>query len=174
MKKYIYLVIPIFLFSCKQNKTEPNVSGQTYFDVKGYFEAEAKRLQSLNPTINKEVSINYESEQKTLQIADWNKELEIFIAADINKADWRGQFKEVNTPQKISYNTENEKVFVKNLEVYKVGGQVQKIFVIINRKNLVYNSIDTLKYIPDSLYEIKKSQKIKLLDLRNYAITGRF
>jgi len=44
---------------------------------------------------------------------------------------------------------------------------------VISNKNILYSSGDTLVYYPDSLYEIRKHQKIKLLAQKTYQITGK-
>ncbi|RYG09492.1 MAG: hypothetical protein EOO07_23780, partial [Chitinophagaceae bacterium] len=93
VKKLYFLVFALALFSCNQRKEAEANTDLLYFDVKGYFEKEINRLQKLNPEVNKTVSINGAAENKIAKIANWTKELAIFVNADINKTSWKGSFK---------------------------------------------------------------------------------
>ncbi|MEE1883840.1 hypothetical protein [Pedobacter flavus] len=175
MNRNIYfLIIFTFLLSACGTKPSENIQNEiSQFDLKGFFDKEASRLQAKNPTVTKTVSINGEAETKNLTIEEWKKELEIFSSADINKADWKGEFKKSVEGNKEIYTTNNPKILVKKLVIIN-GEKTKEIEVVISKQNLVYASSDTLKYIPDSLYEIKKVQKIKLLDPRKYLIRVEF
>jgi len=173
-KKLYLLVFALACFSCnKQEKPNAN-NNLLYFDLKGYFEKEIDRLQEVSPSINKTVSINGAKEQKTLTITDWQKELAIFQNADINKNSWRGSFKITKQGEQSIYSSDNRKIPIKKILVEQQGSKVSKISIIVNNNNILYRSQDTLTYIPDSLYEIKKQQKIRFLAQKNYLIIGKF
>jgi len=173
-KKIYILLFALVLFSCNQkNETRANTD-LLYFDLKGFFEQEMVRLEKLNPTVDKTVSVNGTIENKKVKITNWKKELAIFINADINKASWRGSFnisKENNTDIYVS---NNKKIPVKRVHIEKQGLKVSKIEIVISHTNILFQSQDTLSYYPDSLYEIKKQQKIKLLSEKKYKIIGKF
>lgn len=172
-KKIYFLIIALALFSCKQeNKTKANIK-PLYFDLKLYFEKEIKRLQQLHPNVDKKVSVNGSVEQKKTKISNWDKELAIFINADINKASWNGSFKHSKTNYSDTYISDNRKIPIKSLKVDYKGNKISKIAITIENTNILFHSVDTLTYYPDSLYEIKKRQKIKLLKEKNYTITGK-
>ncbi|MGM9479382.1 hypothetical protein ACS5PU_23370 [Pedobacter sp. GSP4] len=175
MTKKIYIAaFALALFSsCNQEKAAKANTDLLYFDLKGYFKKEINRLQQLKPTVNKTVSINGTAENKTAVITDWQKELAIFINADINKTSWKGSFKTSTENGADVYSSDNKKIPVKKLSILKNGSKVGKIEVIIDNKNILYQSQDTLTYYPDSLYQIKKEQKIRLLKPKSYFIVGR-
>ncbi|WP_316830200.1 hypothetical protein [Pedobacter aquatilis] len=172
-KKLISLVFVLGFMACKRQEEKTN-TGLLYFDVNGYFKEEANRLSKTKPIITKEVAINGVPEQKRLQINDWTKELAIFSNADINKASWKGSFKVEKDGNLESYISDNKKIPVKKVLISKENQKVKSIEIIITSKNILYTSGDTLSYYPDSLYRISKHQKIRLLKLKNYQVTGKF
>ncbi|WP_231427366.1 hypothetical protein [Pedobacter sp. Leaf250] len=131
-------------------------------------------MQKLNPIINKTVTVNGELEKKEIKINDWKKELAIFSNADINRKSWRGSFafKEKNGVD--IYTSDNKKIPVKKVSITWNGEKAKRIEIIIANKNILFQSNDTLNYYPDSLYDIKKEQKIRLLNEKKYSITGKF
>ena len=173
VKKLYILVFALAFFSCNQRKEAEANTDLLYFDVKGYFAKEISRLQKLNPEVNKTVSINSVTENKTAKIVDWAKELAIFVNADINKTSWKGSFKIKEQNGVDSYTSDNKKIPIKKLSITWNGQKAGKIEIIIDNKNILYRSLDTLTYYPDSLYVIKKQQKIRLLNEKKYSIVGK-
>lgn len=173
MRKVALLLFGV-LASCGGKDQSKPATAMQYFDVKGYFSKEAKTLSQRNLVINKTVIVNGATENKSLKITDWNKELAAFIDADINKRAWAGEFSEVKTSNGIVYTSNNEKVPVKKLIVDKKKERITAVTVIINNSNYLYTSSDTLRYYPDSLYQIRKAQHITLMSPKTYRITGVF
>jgi hypothetical protein len=175
MKNTILLFfILLFFISCNNSADKKQKTDLTYFDVKGYFEKEATRLNKENPLINKIVSINGATESKHIKISDWKKELALFSDADMNRASWKGLFELKKSKNQELYSSNNEKVPVKELVVIYKNNEVFGIKVLIKNTNSLYTSIDTLTYYTDSLYQVKKMQNIKLLSKKSYTITGSF
>ncbi|WP_316805545.1 hypothetical protein [Pedobacter nototheniae] len=170
--RYI-LVFALAFFSCNQQKESEANTDLLYFDTKGYFEKEASRLKEMNPLVQKSVFINGSTENKATKISDWEKELSTFIDADINKTSWKGSFKVNKTATADNYTSDNRKIPVKRITVVKLNGKITRIEIIRENKNIIYHSTDTLSYFPDSLYEIRKQQKIKLLNPKKYIIIGK-
>lgn len=146
----------------------------TYFDLKGFFEKERARLSQSNPLILKTVMVNDSAESKQIRIADWKKELSAFSDADMNRAAWKGLFQVRKTASGVSYTADSKKVPVKEVLVMQRNGKLYGLQILIRNANTLYTSSDTLSYYPDSLYEVKKSQNIRLLSEKKYQITGKF
>jgi len=160
------------LSSCvqkEQNKTQV----ETYFNLKSYFEKEADRLNNLHLQLDKSVTINGETERKQVKINDFKNELNVFIAADINKASWRGAFTTTKTADLERYTTNNEKIPVKKVEINYQNNKIKSVQVLVVVNNILYHSIDSLTYFPDSLYMVNKTQKIKLIKEKKYIVVGR-
>lgn len=173
MKKWILGIVIFSIFSCSQQESK-KANTSAYFDLSGYFEGEAIRLQKTNPTIIKSVTALAKAEQKTIKISDWKTELSSFSNADINKASWKGDFIETSTNTLLSYATSNPKIPIKRIEIAKVNNQIKSIKIFKATENYLYVSTDTLSYYPDSLYSIENLQNIKLLGEKKYQISGKF
>jgi hypothetical protein len=164
----------LFFGSCDSAAPEKQNAVSPYFDMKGFMEKEVKRLNQLNPAIDKTVMVNNAGEHRKLKISDWQKELSAFTDADINKTAWEGLFTRNKTPTEDRYTSHEDKVPVKSLSVQYRKGMIFKIQILNSNSNSLYTSNDTLSYFPDSLYEIRKTQHIRLLNQKNYRITGKF
>lgn len=174
MRKLLFLLLLFSLGACNPAPSKKQFKAIRYFDLKDYIAKEAKRLNQLNPDIEKSVMVNRSEEHKKVKIADWQKELAVFSDADINKSAWQGLFQTYEGKDIKTYTADNEKVPVKSLSIKYRSGKIYGIQVLIRTENLLYTSNDTLSYFPDSLYEVKKTQHIKLLNEKDYRITGRF
>lgn len=171
----MFLLLTVLFFeSCDSAAPKKQASVLQYFDLKGFMDGEVKRLEKLNPKIDKSVRVNNTEERKKLKIANWQKELSAFTEADINKSAWAGLFTSHKTSLTETYTSDNDKVPVKLLNVQYRAGKIVKIQILNSNSNSLYTSNDTLSYFPDSLYEIRKTQHIRLLNQKNYRITGRF
>lgn len=168
-----FLVVIVFAISCnlKENKKAGN---KTYFNLAGYFKNEAIRLSKANPTISKTVFINGKEEQKNIRIKNWEQEFKSFTDADINKASWKGSFNVAKSGDQTIYTSHSDKIPVKKLEIALANNKLTSIKVYITNANGLYTSQDSLIYYPDSLYQIKKTQHIKLMENKRYSITGKF
>ncbi|SFG73574.1 hypothetical protein [Pedobacter insulae] len=162
----------MILNGCSQTD-QPKITVKAYFDLKGYFENEADRLDQLGLKVNKSVAINGIEEHKTIKIEDFNNELSSFIALDINKASWRGDFTVKKEKDITVYTANNEKIPVKKLEIQFRNNHVSSILIINKVDNILYRSADTLVYKPNQFYEIRKTQKIKLLKQKKYIVKGK-
>lgn len=172
MRVFLYCCIVVFCASCNL-KGEEKAKVKTYFDIETYFKAEAKRMAIKNGPIHKTVVINGKAEQKVISIKNWEKEFGAFIDADINKASWRGSFQVSGKADTKIYTSQSEKIPVKKLEVIEKKGKVISVQIFIHNINDLYISQDSLSYFPDSLYRIKKSQKIKIMGQKSYEIIGK-
>ncbi|TKC04610.1 hypothetical protein FA048_19300 [Pedobacter polaris] len=162
----------IFISAC--NYGDHIKEHPVYFDLETYFKQEAVRLAKKNQPIDKTVIINGKAEQKKLIINNWEQEFNSFIDADINKASWKGSFIFTKSDQLEIYTSNSKKIPVKKIEIAYVNEKVKSIRVFIVNTNDLYTSKDSLTYYPDSLYEIKKTQKIKLMDGKQYQVIGKF
>lgn len=160
--------------ACQKPATQKAAGQNLYFDMKGYFTAEASRLQQLNPELEKTVILNGSAETKRLHIADWPKELSIFTDADINKPSWKGEFTRTEENGMEVYRTVNPKIPVKRVELKRDSSAIQEIRILLSTGNYLYDSADTLTYKREIGYEIKKSQQIRLLEQKSYQIKGVF
>src|SRR5476649_1867335 len=81
------LFFVFFLPACKPGIKE-TVGTLTYFDLKGYFKADATKLTEHNKPVFKTVVHNTITESKKVTIDNWEREFSLFINSDINKPAW--------------------------------------------------------------------------------------
>ncbi|PTS92931.1 hypothetical protein DBR11_26090 [Pedobacter sp. HMWF019] len=174
MKKHLFLLSSIgFFAACNPSGPNPHAEDK-YFDIQNYFQQEALRLNKAKPLVEKTVMVNGAEEKKKVSIADWNREFSVFSDADINKSAWKGAFKVTKTKNEELYVNTEDKIPVKQVLIYRAGNQITGIKILQNTANYLYNSVDTLVYYPDSLYQISKTQHIRLLNAKAYKVTGKF
>jgi hypothetical protein len=169
MNRRLAFLFIVFFSSCTiQEETKTNYN---FFDVKGFFEAEAQRLTNLKSLSNKKVTQNNQSEIKKELSVDWNDELALFIASDINKPAWSNSYRYSEENLSISYFAIDTNLRTRYLEIRKDKNGRAVFFKIKNiTRNMLYESSEELTYIPDSAYSIFKNQSVRFLGNNNYQI----
>lgn len=171
MNRRLALLFIIFISSCTiQEETK---SKYDFFDIKGFFEAEAKRLSDKKTLSNKIVTQNNQSEIKKGLSVDWNDELALFIASDLNKPAWINSYKRSEDDLIISYLAIDTNLRTRYVEIQKDKNGKVVFFKIKNiTRNMLYESSEELSYIPDSSYIINKNQRVRFLGNNQYQIKG--
>lgn len=174
MKGTICLLLCFFLIACS-NKKKQSITNKKYFDLESYFEGEATRLQKQHPDLEKTVSHNGKAENKTIAIAEWQTELELFAASDINKPAWRDSYQIKQDSASVEYISIDADLRTQRILITKnVAGLVRSIFITNKTDNALYSSTEELTYMPDSLYLIKKEQHVVLIGANSFSISARF
>jgi len=174
MHRNVGLCLMALVFTACNLSGPQRVPEEQYFDLKGYIQQEVIRLNRVKPTVDKTVTVNNQAERKQVKVASWADELTVFSDADINKSAWQGLFSVSKNDSVETYRSNDDKVFVKSLQVERKNKVISGIKIVLITDNYLYQSADTLSYYPDSLYEIKKQQHIKLLNPKQYRISGKF
>jgi hypothetical protein len=173
MIKLFKLIIILFLFSSCSSSSDEQAQKQNYFfDIAGYFKQQATLLT--NKSVTKTVSKDKATETKTLIVENWEQELQLFTDCDINKAAWKDSYKKDSTSNTLIYTATDPDLRVRAIKINFLGQSPSKIEISTQSKNLLYHTTENLVFIPDSLYQITKHQKVILLGLHDYKISGRF
>jgi len=157
--------------ACKPDIKETGAS-LTYFDLKGYFKSSAARLTKHNKPVLKTAIHNGISQSKKVNIVNWDVELSLFSASDINKPAWKNSYQVQNTGNAIFYKTQDPDLETKEITINKDGDKVKWIIIINHAENLLYETKEKLTYVPDSMYRIEKWQHVRLLGTNTYDIKG--
>jgi hypothetical protein len=174
IKNLALVFLALSLAACQQK--EISKKQIEYVDLRGYFNAEANRLNAQKLTFTKTVCINRKKESKLLNKSiDWEKELSVFKEADINKPAFKGMYQISMLPNKTIYTTLSKNASVKRIEI-DFGNTKKPVGIRIFQltKNMIYQSTDTLSYYPDSIYSIHKKQEVRVLGTTVYTIEGKF
>lgn len=116
--------------------------------------------------ISKTTTINGKSEQHTLQQVDFNKELAVFVNADINRPAWLDQYQIdslFNTSGQLNglvYTSKNEDLKTKRFEIALEGARVSKIMIKNISESLIAHVEQDLVYEPAKGYSISSFQRL--------------
>jgi hypothetical protein len=167
------LLLTASFWSCRPEVKQSNGTLK-YFDLSGYFKAEAARLAKQHKPIVKTVSYNGKPETKNILIKNWVRELDLFTSSDINKAAWKDSYQIAKSDDSIVYTTIDTNLHSRRIVISLKTSQVKAIIINNFTKNMLYETSEKLIYYPDSLYYIEKHQHVKLLGTNTYQIIGRF
>jgi hypothetical protein len=158
--------------ACK--KDGPAKDTMAFFDIKGYFRTDSIRLSKLNPLVNKTVVHNQAAETQKVNITNWGTELSLFSESDINKPAWKTSY-DIDTSEDLLIYTANDPALkTRKIIIKKDGEKVKWILIFNHTKNILYENIEKLSYFPDSLYEIQKKQRVRILGTDTYKISGAY
>ena len=157
--------------SCKPDIKQTGAV-QKYFDLAGYFKADTARLKKLNPQVDKTVTHNGVSENKTVQITNWGQELNHFIQSDINRPAWKNSYSITTFGDLTVYKAKDPELRTTKVIINTNKGKIKWVLIFNHTKNLLYETSEKLSYFPDSAYQIDKSQHVRLMGRNVYHITG--
>lgn len=167
----------LLFWSCSSPSGEKASKKTTdIFSVDSFFNAEAHRLQQLNPSVLKSVNKDGEKEQREIKIANWKNELSAFQSADISK-NFDPALYDVKAVDCITEFTAKKKelqIQKLRIEFDRNNEKVKHIHIDKKIANSLYDSNEKLDYYSDSLYSIVKLQDVQGLDANQYEIIGQF
>ncbi len=180
--KNIGRALPLFVgsallfWSCGSATTQkPDKGSSDIFSLDSFFNAEANRLQQVNPSILKSVNKDGEQEERELKIGNWKNELSAFQSADISK-NFDPTLYEVKAIDCVTEFTAKKKdLQIQKLRIeFDKDEKVKHIYIDKKITNSLYDSQEKLDYYSDSLYRIVKLQDVQGLDANQYEIIGKF
>jgi hypothetical protein len=143
-----------------------------YFDIKGFFTADAARLNKLNKPVVKTVAHNGVTQSKRVRINNWEHELDLFISSDINRPAWKDSYTTTVSGDFLIYRARYPELKMHQMLIKKVDGKVIWVLIFNHTKNLLYQTTEKLSYFPDSLYTIEKDQQVRLMGRNTYTVQG--
>lgn len=179
-KFFFFLCLTIYISACGvPTIKETNRPQITFFDLKGFFDKEAKYLKEKGVKIQKTIQHNQTKETQTVLPKDWEKELLLFSESDINKPSWKDKYILDSTDRGnglilLHYKSIDENLSIQVLDVELKGEVVHSVLIVKKIANQVYESQQHLTYIPRKSYSIKKSQDVTLFDKDDYTIEAKY
>ncbi len=172
----------LLLFACGQvEPKEQSIKAPqpAFFDLKGYFNQEIKRLNQAKPKLFKKVTINGSEEQRELGAVDFKQELQVFIQSDINRPNWLEKYRADTTffngnPSRILYKAIDKTLRTRLIDIEFQQNIVSKITIQNGGKSIVAGSQQELIYLPQSGYLIKSHQTTALSKDKDLTIEVRF
>ena len=139
----VFLLIWLAISGCNNpaQQNQPNV----YYDVLGYVKHQIADLSTLKPTVKKSVGINEARNQQVTRDINWERELELFTQADINKPALRNSY-QVTRPDSLTYRytlkNQEDRLSVQSLSVQidSTTRQPRRIEAVLQTDNPLYSS----------------------------------
>ncbi|WP_299457287.1 hypothetical protein [uncultured Microscilla sp.] len=168
------------LMACENpNKTVAGTA-KPYFDLKGFVQTQITWLNQQQPQVKKQIRNESKLITKTLAIKNWEKELHMFINADINKAALIGTYDITKEGKTIKYTTKEGKNSVKEM-IVELGNDkkvAKSVKITVGNDNVLFASGTKLSFQCQNkgnnyritTYTIDGFQKIIMRDKRPYFI----
>ncbi len=181
--KYPYLLALGFIsltLACQpEEQQQKNVESKAFFDLAGYFQAQIDLLQAEQPRVEKRIVLNEEEEGKTVEQLDYQKELLVFLKADINRPAWRDQYTidsiMVNDQLgQLRYIAQNEDLKTRRLIITFEGTEVSKVEIDNYTTSAIANLDQSLIYDPLIGYTIHSKENVQLASAQDLLVEVRF
>ncbi|AEI50866.1 hypothetical protein [Runella slithyformis] len=183
--KYLFLFLfgSLLLINC----TNPadTTTAHSYFDLKGFIEKQTTELNKRRPLVNKEMTLGDQNEKTQTNDIDWQRELELFNQADLNKQAYQLSYT-ISQPNATTYlyvlkSGENLPVKTLKIEVDEISKQPKLIEALMEEQNRLYDSEKRLQLTctlrPEGVwlvktYEISGFQHLSITDRKTFSVKG--
>jgi hypothetical protein len=175
-----------FLSGCIDEPVRDTSGTSKFVNIASFIDEQTALLDSLNPAVEKKVLIGGKQEHQTLQNIDWQRELELFIQADISKPALQASFdiEEQDKNIRIFRPREGENPDINYLKVTfdEKNQQIKTIEARISQENYLFESekmislqcINNVSGQPQiSAYQIKGFQKLIFNDKVPYQVEAK-
>jgi hypothetical protein len=182
MLKYImgFFILSFWACTPDASKQANAVAGDHYFfDLKGFFNTEIKKLNADKVKADKTVRYNTQKEVQQNQDLDYAKELAVFVHSDINKPAWREKYqadtlREAGAIRSIRYQALDEQLKTQKVTIQFSEEKVQSIQILNHLKSIIANNWQELKYIPGEGYQVSGKQNMRLAGQDEMGVAVRF
>lgn len=160
-------------------KNEIKQGAIKYFDLRGFVETEAERLEG-GTSFTKTVFVNGEQETKSLSHIDAKAELMPFSNSDINKPAWSDQYEidSVFNQNKelisLHYQSKDKKLKTKRMSIDFQKTKVVKVYIENATESSVATTYQTLVYRPDEGFSIESKQDVSMMDENQFKVEVSF
>lgn len=182
---FIVFIALFTLNACKFSGSEDKKVA-IYYDWKGFVEKQIQFLQKQTISVEKNATINGNSEKKTLKSLKWHKELDLLLEADINKKAFEGLYNvldSVSSENKYKiYTAKNTNLVVRKLTITSdKNDMITKMNANLISTNPLYHSEKQLFASFDNQngqpklqeYHYSGKQKMILMKEEQFEITGK-
>jgi hypothetical protein len=175
MKTNVFISILAILFfaACSNaDKVAIDNSNIDFFDFKAFFEKEIKDFSFKK--IKKTVTLNDETETQELTEFDMEKELNLFIKANISRPSWKDKYQVTQSGNQTTYKAMDEELTIREIILEKEGGEVTQITIHTLSDNTIFEAAKTMIYQPKKGFSIENKQDVMLAGKNNIRIEVEF
>ena len=177
MRIVLILLLSIFAASC--NNSENKIQSKTYYDLAGLINQQISDLSAKMPLVEKIVTLTDKQERIETKDIDWNKELELFLQADLNKQSYQSGYTVDVQDKRTNYVLKRgEKLPVRQLTIELDEKDLpRQIEAIMHTKNYLYESDKklTANFVNNQLksYKIEGYQELFVGSKKSFSIIGK-
>ena len=167
MKKILFLLVfAITSCSLPEQKGGDQVT-KKYFDLDSLMQIQMEQLESLNPKVNKSLTIGGKKEEKTVKNVDWNNELSVFLNSDINKPKLLDQYSAKKT-------THGSDILLSYDFIKKGVTGVQKMLITKDKSTRHIQSVEIENLERNAIFSSHKNIDLTFKDnqLASYSMKG--
>jgi hypothetical protein len=166
-----------FLLSCLGACREDESKKINYFfDLKGYMNEQANRLDSLGAGVIKTITKDGKTENKELKKINWKKELLPFMESDINRPAWKDSYSAdtliTDQATAMSYEALDPSLTTRKLTIIQHADGSCQISIRNKTSNYLYKSEQELEYYSKGSYYVEGSQDVWLAGRTTYHIAA--
>lgn len=138
-----------------------------YYDITKPLQKQILVLQNTKPLFVKTNIAKGKSETREVSIREWQKELALFLQADINKSAFRDMYEEIST--------QNAQVLLKTFVGKDSSLEVKHLKVGLDTQNSDLLSVEVLIHTDNYLFSSQKQLKLSIAggQLQYYEIKGQ-
>lgn len=170
----------LVLSACQQESpgTVPP-SNARFFDLKAYFQQEAKTLSAQQPEVIKRLEIDGKTEEQQPKNLDFNDELRLFTDADINRPAWLDKYSvdsllDNGHLKRLSYKALEEDLKTRELQIDFQNDKVSEIHILKKFDTAIASTEQKLDYYPGKGYSINNRQKTVMQDPQLFKVEVLF
>jgi hypothetical protein len=173
------IVLLLFLFLASCTNSENKIQSKNYYDLAGLVNQQIRDLSSRKALVEKTVILADKQERIETKDIDWNKELELFLQADLNKQSYQSAYIVDVKGKRISYRLkEGEKMPVNQLLIEFDDKDLPKhIEATMHTNNYLYESDKklTADLVNNKLinYKIEGYQELFIGSRKNFSVEGK-
>jgi len=176
--KRILLLALLGLAACSNPAQEARPG--TFYDLKTFLNTQIAALNAQKPAVLKRMSLNGQLQNETMRVADWTRELDLFLQADINKQAYQASYT-VSRPDSLTYEyqlkpEENLPVGYLKVILDSLDRQPRRVEAILLTKNSLYESRRMLwletRGGTISRYHIEGFQQLAWLEKKPFMVEG--
>lgn len=151
------------LAACSAPANKKQEVKPAFFELGTYMEGQIAALQSAQPKAFKVITFNGKSEEKQLDKLDYERELALFVQADINKPAWIGKYSIDSTfkqaeLESLQYKAIDEALPTRHIRIDFAQNQVSRVVVREKLKSVLADTDRELIYLPKEGYQINSTQ----------------
>ncbi|WP_238807164.1 hypothetical protein [Emticicia aquatica] len=170
------LLISLLLIGCAQSDNQN--STKIYFDLAGLVSQQITELNKNQPLTHKNLLIEDNEEAINTTKINWQKELDLFLQADLNKQSYQLSYNKQETPLMAIYTLkEHESLPVRTLKIiFDKDNTPKHIEAFMQVKNYLYESEKNLSMDFDKKqlksYQIEGWQELFVGKKKRFKING--